>query len=186
MVILPCRAYAGREIEKCAERRDNRYWKCDEWADDWYYKCPRWQPGKFVCYAIFGTVKWFSKAYCWSAHKVCVSWKYTKILRCVLYVSSNALQRLFGKILGFHTLAIPSPTSPFAPAIVYGGWWDREANYHVLDWDSGSPSGVFRTEAEVWTTPTLFFSFPYGPPSIYHKSRWWRGVTSRACIDLLQ
>jgi len=41
MVILPCRAYAGREIEECAERRDNRYWKCDEWADDWYYKCPR-------------------------------------------------------------------------------------------------------------------------------------------------
>jgi len=128
MVILPCRAYAGREIEECAEKRDNRYWKCDEWADDWYYKCPRWQPGKFVCYAIFGTVKWFSKAYCWSAHKVCVSWKYTKILRCVLYVSSNALQRLFGKILGFDTLAIPSPTSPFAPAIAYGRYINDEGD----------------------------------------------------------
>jgi hypothetical protein len=128
MAMLPCGAYAGREIEKCAERRDNGYWKWDEWADDWYYKSPSWQPGKFVCYALFWTVKWLSKACYWSAHKVCVSWKFTKILRCVLYVSSNVLSRLFGKILGFGTLAIPSPTSPFPPAIAYGRYINDEGN----------------------------------------------------------
>jgi len=128
MAILPCRAYAGREIEKCAERRDNRYWKCDEWADGRHYKCPSWQPGKFVCYALFWTVKWFGKAWSWSVHKACVSWKYTKIVRCVLYVSSYVLPRLFGKILAFHTPAIPSPTSPFAPAIAYGRYSNDEGN----------------------------------------------------------
>jgi len=30
--MLPCAAYAGAEIEKCAGRHDNGYWKCDEWA----------------------------------------------------------------------------------------------------------------------------------------------------------
>lgn len=30
--MLPCAAYAGAEVEKCAGRHDNGYWKCDEWA----------------------------------------------------------------------------------------------------------------------------------------------------------
>jgi len=126
MAMLLCGAYAGAEIEKCAERRDNGYWRCDEWADDWRFKCPSWQPGKFVCHVLVCIAKWLSKAYYWSAHKVCVSLKFTKVFLSVLYVSSMSLPRLFGKILGFDVLAIPSPTSPFGPALAYGRYINHE------------------------------------------------------------
>lgn len=126
MTMLPCAAYAGAEIEKCAERRDNGYWKCDEWADDWHYKCPNWQPGKFVCHALVRIVTGVCKAYHWSAHKVCVSWKLAKVLLCVLYVGSISIPKLFGKILGFDILTITGPTSPFEPALAYGRYINDE------------------------------------------------------------
>jgi hypothetical protein len=126
MALLPCRAYAGREIEKCAEKRDDRYWKSDEWADGRHYKCPGWQPGKCACSALFLIVSWFSKACSWSAHKVCVLGKYFNVLRCVLYVGSYALPRLCGKMLAFGAPDIQSPTSPFAPAIAYGRYRNDE------------------------------------------------------------
>jgi len=128
MALLPCRAYAGRKIERCAEKRDDRYWKSDEWADNRHYKCPGWQPGKSVCFALFWIVSYFSKACSWSVHKVCVTWQYTKILRCFLYVSSYAVPRLFGKILMFDAPAVQSPTSPFAPAIAYGRYRNAEGD----------------------------------------------------------
>jgi len=140
MAMLPCGAYAKAETEKCAQSRDNGYWRCDEWADDWCYKCPSWQPGKFMCYAFVCRAKWLTKACHRSAHKVCVSFEFTKVFLCVLYVSSLSLPRLFGKILGFDTLAIPSPTSPFGPALnffkntFFLAWIgkDPEHRLHVL------------------------------------------------------
>jgi hypothetical protein len=126
MLILACRNYAGVEIEKCAERRDDGYWRCDEWADDWSYKCCGWRPVKFFCLALVWTVKWFCKAYHWFAHKVCVSWKLTKAVVCVLYVGSfsmaNSTTKVFGKILGLHVQVGTSPMSPFGPALAYGSY----------------------------------------------------------------
>jgi hypothetical protein len=149
MAMLPFGAYAGSEIEKCAERRDNGYWECDQWADDWLFKCPGWQPGKSVCRALVWIAKWLSKAYYWSAHKVCVSFKFPKVLLCVLYISLMPLPRLCGKILGFDALAPINPMSPFGPALAYGNYINDEGE------DTDRPLIVCWTEAAnplVWSS----------------------------------
>lgn len=128
MLMLSCKNYGGAEIERCAERRDNGYWRCDEWADECSYRCWGRQPGKFLCHALVWTAKWLCKAYHCCAHKVCVSWKLTKALGCVLYVGplcgGDFIAKLFGKLLGFKLPARTTPMSPFGPAIAYGGYID--------------------------------------------------------------
>ncbi|UCF72525.1 MAG: hypothetical protein JSW35_10170 [Deltaproteobacteria bacterium] len=125
MAILPCMAYAGTEIEKCSEKRDNGYWRCDEWAEEWYYKSCGWQPCKFFCHVLIWMAKWVGKGYHCTAHKVCIAWKLPKVLICVLYAWSLSIARLFGKMLGLDILATVNPTSPFGPAVAYGGYIDE-------------------------------------------------------------
>jgi hypothetical protein len=126
MAMRSCILYARAEIEKCEQRRDNGYWRCDEWAEEWSFRCPRWQPGAFICRRLVWIAKCLWKAYYWCAHKVCVSFKFTKVSLCALYVSSMFLPKLCGKILGFDVLVPTNPTSPFGPAVAYGSYINDE------------------------------------------------------------
>ena len=126
MAVRSCTLYARAEIEKCAEKRDNGYWRCDEWAEEWSFRCSRWRPVAFICRALVWIVELLCKTYCWCAHKVCVSFKFPKVMLCALYITSMALPRMCEKILSFDALVPTNPTSPFGPAIAYGRYVNDE------------------------------------------------------------
>jgi hypothetical protein len=215
MLMLPCKNYAGAEIERCAERRDDGYWRCDEWAGDWSYKC-RWQPAKFFWHALVWIAKWFGKAYHWFAHKVCVSWKLTKALVCVLYVGSfsiaNSTAKVFGKTLGFDVQARTSPMSPFGPALAYGSYIDDRGGETkrplIMCWtEAADPmtgssglrlryeqlrhySSVFHTMLPQFTTRAVDGEMSHrGPALTFFNNRFflaWTGKDSGHRINVIQ